>query len=122
MCMRWTSRPALFRMAAASQAQWLNYPTPGIPRAPDGKVNFAAPAPKTPDGKPDFSGLWEPMGEASSSFAGATSRDPKFADIALGMKDGLPLQPWAAELVKARRADLNKDDPDSHCQPLGSIK
>jgi hypothetical protein len=25
----------------------------------------------------------------------------------------LPFQPWAADLVKARRANLNKDDPDS---------
>ena len=27
-------------------AQWLNYPTPGIPRTPDGKPNLAAPAPR----------------------------------------------------------------------------
>ena len=26
-------------------AQWLNYPTPGTPRTPDGKPNLAAPAP-----------------------------------------------------------------------------
>jgi hypothetical protein len=103
-------------------AQWLNYPTPGIPRLPDGKPDFSAPAPRTADGKPDLSGLWEPMGEASSSFAGATGRDPKFADIGREFKDGLPFQPWAAELQKARRAEQNKDDPDSHCQPLGAIK
>jgi hypothetical protein len=28
-------------------AQWLNYPTPGIPRTPDGKPNLVAPAPRT---------------------------------------------------------------------------
>jgi hypothetical protein len=33
-------------------AQWLNYPTPGIPRLANGKPNLAAPAPRTPDGKP----------------------------------------------------------------------
>jgi len=33
-------------------AQWLNYPTPGIPRLPDGKPNLTAPAPRTSDGKP----------------------------------------------------------------------
>lgn len=103
-------------------AQWLNYPTPGIPRLRDGKPNLSAPAPRTSDGKPDLSGLWEPIGEASSSFAGSTARDPKFQDVSLEMKGGLPLQPWAAELVKARRADNNKDDPDSHCQPLGPVK
>src|SRR5260221_3908206 len=112
---------AVLLFAAAAPAQWLNYPTPGIPRTADGKPNLAAPTPRTSDSKPDLSALWEPMGDASSSFAGSTARDPKFADIALGMKDGLPLQPWAVDLVKARRAALNKDDPDSHCQPLGAI-
>src|SRR5207237_9379668 len=40
--------------------QWLNYPTPGIPRTADGKPNLKAPAPRTADGKPDLSGLWQP--------------------------------------------------------------
>ena len=40
-------------------AQWLNHPTPGIPRTSDGKPNLAAPAPRTSDGKPDLSGLWQ---------------------------------------------------------------
>src|SRR5260221_905069 len=104
---------AVLLFTVTAPAQWLNYPTPGIPRTADGKPNLAAPAPRTSDGRPDLSALWEPMGEASSRFSGSTARDPKFADIALGMKDGLPLKPWAADLVKARRAELNKDDPDS---------
>ena len=37
-------------------AQWLNYPTPGLPRAANGKANLTAPAPRTSDGHPDFSG------------------------------------------------------------------
>jgi hypothetical protein len=44
--------------SAPLAAQWLNQPTAGIPRTPDGKPNLAAPAPRTPDGKPDLSGLW----------------------------------------------------------------
>ena len=47
---------ALRRLIAP--AQWLDYPTPGVPRLPDGKPNLTAPAPKTADGKPDLSGLW----------------------------------------------------------------
>ena len=43
-------------------AQWLHYPTPGVPRTPDGKPNLSAPAPKTADGKPDLSGVWVSAG------------------------------------------------------------
>jgi hypothetical protein len=100
-------------LATGVSAQWINYPTPGIPRTPDGKPNLAAPAPRTADGKPDLSGLWEPASKGS---------DPQFMDIAKNVAGGLPFQPWAAELVKARRADENKDDPDGHCQPLGLVK
>ena len=32
-------------------AQWLNYPTAGIPRLADGKPNLTAPAPRASDGK-----------------------------------------------------------------------
>jgi hypothetical protein len=47
-------------LCAPLGAQWLNYPTPGIPRTRDGKPNLSAPAPRAANGKPDLSGLWEP--------------------------------------------------------------
>jgi len=51
---------ALLLLPVSLGAQWLDWPTPGIPRTADGKPNLAAPAPRTPDGKPDLSGLWQP--------------------------------------------------------------
>ena len=38
------------------------------------------------------------------------------------IKEGLPLQPWAADLVKARRAENQKDNPDAHCLPMGLMQ
>lgn len=99
--------------ASSATAQWINYQAPGIPRTPDGKPDLAAPAPRGTDGKPDLTGLWQP------ASGGA---DPQFVDIAKEVKGGLPFQKWAADLVKARRAANNKDDPDGHCQPLGTVK
>ena len=49
---------ALACVPVTGSAQWLRYPTEGIPRLPDGKPNFAAPAPRLPDGQPDLSGIW----------------------------------------------------------------
>jgi hypothetical protein len=39
-------------------AQWPAYPSPNVPKTPDGKPDLTGPAPKTPDGHPDFSGIW----------------------------------------------------------------
>jgi hypothetical protein len=87
-------------------AQWLNQPTPGIPRSPDGKPNLAAPAPRTADGKPDLSGLW-------------TKISPKYSrNIAADLKPE-DVQPWAQALVDQRREDLGRDYMNVKCLPLG---
>jgi hypothetical protein len=103
----------LLWVAPALPGQWFNYPTPNLPRTPDGKVDLSAPVPRTADGHPDLSALWQPANGGA---------DPQFRDIAINVPGGLPFQPWAAELVKARRADENKDDPDGFCKPLGLVK
>jgi len=45
-----------------------------------------------------------------------------FFNVGAGFPDGLPFQPWAAELVKTRRADNDKDNPDAHCLPMGFMQ
>ena len=121
-------------LCAPLSAQWINYPTPGFPRLPDGKPNLAAPAPRTPDGKPDLSGIWGlscPVATAvDSGFNGQpnvycateVAVPPEFANIGRALKDGLPYQPWAAELVKRTRAANRPNDPLTRCLPTGIVR
>jgi hypothetical protein len=104
-------------------AQW-NYPTAGIPQTKDGKPNLSAPAPRTSDGKPDFSGTWDVEHNKPCPPAGCVDfyAPEEFGNIAWGLKGGLPYQPWAADLAKSRSAALRKDDPLSHCQPIGILE
>jgi len=88
-----------------TSAQWLNYPTPGIPRTPDGKPNLSAPAPRTPDGKPDISGIWR--GPGPGSYDRNVARDLKPSDI----------QPWAEAIYQQRVRDMGKDAPRANCLP-----
>jgi hypothetical protein len=105
-------------------SQWLHYPTAGVPKTPSGLPNFGAPMPRTADGRPDLSGIWE-MENLLHDSGGATGNptelpiSAQFLNIAAGLKEGLPYQPWAAELVKQRSAGIGKDYPHSHCMPPG---
>jgi hypothetical protein len=83
-------------------AQWLNHPTPGIPRTADGRPNFTAPTPRTPDGRPDFTGLWN-----SPVQLGKPNVDPR------------DMQPWARDVVRRRTEDFFKTRPTFQCLPSG---
>src|SRR5947207_7465013 len=90
-------------MSVAAGAQWLNHPTPGIPRLPDGKPNLSAPAPRLADGHPDLSGIWD------------VGNMLYFHDLARGLKPGeVQLTPWAAGIRKQRRDRNDGHDPDGY--------
>lgn len=99
----------LVAVAACAPAQWLNYPTAGLPRTRDGKPDLAAPTPKTADGKPDLSGIWIPSGRINH-----------FLDLAADLRpEEVPYQPWAKALADKRQDGVHKDDPLAQCMPPG---
>jgi hypothetical protein len=110
-------------LATPLAAQWLNYPTPGVPRTKDGKPNLSAPPPRTGYGKPDLSGVWYlEAPKCGTNGCGDYPGAPEFLDFGAKLPGGLPYQPWAAELVKKRSADLGRDDPVARCLPSGVIR
>ena len=113
-------------------AQWLNNPTPGVPRKADGKVDMSAPAPRMANGKPDLSGLWmtaEPnRGNGRGTQPPAKVPDEpgdqrnitasrQMRDIGVDLAGGLPYQPWLVPIVKERTANEAIDDPHIRCLP-----
>jgi len=118
--MRWALALA---MVASANAQWLNYRTAGVPRLPNGEPNLSAPAPRAADGKPDLSGLWLiEGGGAVNNFGGFGPGTTQFWDIYAGHKEGLPYQPWAAEVRKARQSENSKTSPGVRCLPVGILQ
>jgi hypothetical protein len=109
--------------APAATAQWLHYPTAGVPRTATGEPNLAAPAPRTASGLPDLSGIWVAAGEAlpqcDEGEECITQMPLPLDAVDIGRTSGgpLPYQPWAAALVKQRTADFAKDDPHARCLP-----
>jgi hypothetical protein len=117
---------ALLGAASSGIAQWLRYPSDGVPRRADGKPNLTAPAPRLPDGTPDLSGIWHagnrvPCTSEINRFidCGSEIGGSKLTlDLGLELPGGsLPYQPWAAAVKKQRTADFSRDDPHVRCLP-----
>jgi hypothetical protein len=111
-------------LSISIDAQWIRYPTAGVPRTADGKPNLAAPAPRLANGKPDFSGVWlnDGYGGPGQEGTGPTPRTV-FFDLSFGMKGAAPpFQPWAAELYARRKDEQAKDNPDARCLPIGALQ
>src|SRR5450631_3614081 len=49
---------AALAVALPLHAQWLDYPTRGLPKKADGSPNLTALTPRAADGHPDLSGIW----------------------------------------------------------------
>jgi len=99
-----------------AHAQWLNYPTPGIPRTADGKPNLSAPAPRTADHKPDLSGVWAAVGDRGE---GEVLRNRQGINIAVDVEGGAPLTAWARTVLEGRRQNQSRDIPTAKCLPAG---
>jgi hypothetical protein len=124
-------------------AQWPDYKVGIVPRTPTGQPILDGPTPKAPDGHPDLSGVWTLPRPAGLGRGGAQAKggpppgapparppeDPTkpplatFKNIGSGFKDGLlPLKPKYAEMLKERKGENSKDNPDAHCLPLGLMQ
>jgi hypothetical protein len=89
-------------LPAHATAQWIDHPTPGIPRTADGTPNLTAPAPRTADGKPDLSGLW---------IIGGLGHAANITNV--------EMLPWAQKVHKERQATYGHEDPVVSCLPEG---
>ena len=115
-------------------AQWVNLPTPGVPRLRDGRPNLSAKTPRV-NGKPDLSGVWHVHSDPISRFQGLFGPDFKddnnpvgmelntisiygadvFADFEFGKE---PMRPAAAQIFARRFPDGPEQLPSTTCLPM----
>jgi len=125
----WIGMIVLAIAPALVHAQWLNQPTPGMPRTAGGQPNLAAKAPRAADGKPDLSGLWQTNGAPRDVLArllpggngdGGEAPSQYFLDLLDSMQGSeSPLLPAAATAYRQHLRNFTKDSPISHCLPTG---
>lgn len=113
---------ALLGAGVPASAQWLDFPTPNIPRLEDGSPDLDAPTPRTPQGKPDFSGIWF-SNVPSVAFCPDDDciMEERMAgeqiNIGRNLPSGLPYTEWSREVMVERGADGGRYDPHTYCMP-----
>lgn len=100
--------------AAALSAQWLNHPTPGVPRTADGKPNLNAPAPRTADGTVDLSGIWTRVAPSRPPTPFPLPSD--YADY-LAKGSVISMLPGVAEIHRSIVANDGRGHPSEQCLP-----
>ncbi len=103
--------------AVSAPAQWLDHPTPGIPRTADGKPNLSAPVPKAKDHKPDLTGLWQRVRGPNQRITTGLAMGPNLEDFMRPGEKIPPLLPAAAALYQQRQANFMADRPSGRCLP-----
>jgi hypothetical protein len=125
-------------LASSASAQWLNYPTPGMPRTRDGKPDLVARAPRASDGKPDLSGVWHVDPTTMEEWKRLLGKDldAVMSTSPVGMElttvskyalnvlfdfrpEDAPMRPEAAKIFGERAQSLGKDLPSTNCLPIG---
>ena len=108
---------------------WVNFRTAIAPRpAAAAAANGTAAASGTrpaaaPSGGPPGGGtINDPLPDRPANQPTGGIPVATFRDVGSGFKEGLPLLPLAAEVLKYRRAENSKDNPDAHCLPLGLMQ
>ena len=118
-----------------ARAQWMHYPTPGIPRTRDGKPNLLAPAPRASNGKPDLSGLWQveptPFDQITRLFGPdidtlsvpgddiRTFSKYAFSVLADFKPDEAPIRPEAAKIFENHMKTAGTANPTTQCLLAG---
>ena len=113
---------AALSAAAPIGAQWLNYPSPDIPRTKDGKADLSARAPKTVAGKPDLAGIWQAVPDPQGRPEGVENEIfPRyFRNIAKDLTpEQMALRPAADAVFKERISSEGRIAPEAHCVPVG---
>jgi len=125
---------ALSVSSVTAFAQWPEYRVLPTPTLPDGKPDLNAATPRMPDGKPDFSGTWRgvyptpPGGRRGGAPAPPAPLEPgvpppaNFRDVQAVFPGGLPLTPYAKDLLAKHVARNSKDNPEASCLPMGNTQ